>query len=135
MQANTGDSGLRQQPTPRSFFAPDTTPQRAANYSRSSSQQQQQTSQHQHGQPQQSHQQPATNGAHAQVFSSGNAHHFPDFRPGLHTLPMVRPVLTPRTAPGSFNRATFRRPRLPEINGLHNQQMGARIGGELVIWA
>ncbi|KAI5814550.1 hypothetical protein BZA77DRAFT_98354 [Pyronema omphalodes] len=99
---------LRQQPTPRSFYAPEATPQRA---SRSASQQHTPT--------------PAANGA-PQVFASGNAHHFPDFRPGINTLPTVRPVLTPRTAPGQFQN--FRRRRFPDMNGMPPQNMGMRIG-------
>jgi chromatin structure-remodeling complex subunit RSC9 len=109
--ADEEDEGLRQQPTPRSFYAPETTPQRA---SRSASQQHTPT--------------PATNGA-PQVFASGNAHHFPDFRPGINTLPTVRPVLTPRTAPGQFQN--FRRRRFPDMNGMPPQNPGMRIGGVL----
>lgn len=111
--ADEEDEGLRQQPTPRSFYAPEATPQRA---SRSASQQHTPT--------------PTTNGA-PQVFASGNAHHFPDFRPGINTLPTVRPVLTPRTAPGQFQN--FRRRRFPDVNGMPPQNPGMRIGGVLSV--
>lgn len=129
-RAKADHLGLRQQPTPRSFFAPSTTPQRPASHPRSSSASQQHHPQHNHQSPLQ--QQPGTNGAHVQVFSSGNAHHFPDFRPGPHTLPMPRAVPTPRTDPASFPISTMRRRRGPEINGIHNNQPvgGPRLGGK-----
>jgi chromatin structure-remodeling complex subunit RSC9 len=124
-RSNVESSGLRQQPTPRTFFAPDTTPSRAPN-SRSTSQTQQ-TPQHQsHQQYQQ--QQPVTNGTHAppQIPPVGTAPHYPDFKPSANTLPVLRPVLTPRNAPGAFQQ-NVRKRKLPELNGMMVPQ-GPRLG-------
>ena len=151
--SNADNLGLRAQPTPRQRFAPDTTPQRASNvrshsYPQQQHPQQQHTPQQQHQQqhhpqhanPQQAHQQqahppphhyqqhhyqPVTANGVTHVSNGGNASLFPDFRPGQHTLPVMRPVLTPRTAPESY---VIRKRRFPEVNG-GPVPVGPRLGG------
>ncbi|KAA8909643.1 hypothetical protein FN846DRAFT_596755 [Sphaerosporella brunnea] len=121
----TEKRSLRQQPTQRTFFAPDTTPSRTTT-SRSTSQTHQ-SQQNQQQQNQQQYQQPVTNNNRAsQAPMIGNAPHFPEFRPGPNTLPVLLPVQTPRTAPNAYQKNNLKR-KLPDVNGA-NAPPGPRLG-------
>ncbi|KAI5778408.1 hypothetical protein EDC01DRAFT_634801 [Geopyxis carbonaria] len=95
--------GLRHAPTPRQFYAPETTPHRV-NPPRSASQTQQQQQNNS-----------STNG------DNGTAH-FPTFQTPVTNAPIGRPVATPRNAPHEF---LGRAHRQAEMNGA---SIGPRFG-------